>query len=205
MIPMLSERVLVLNRLWQAVNMCTVKRAIVLLYCGHASVVYENNGDFRTFAFDDWVDYSMTNANGETCIHSTTFKCMLPEVVLLTSYEKVPVKEIKLTRHNIYQRDNNTCQYCGRTFDRRDLNLDHVIPRDLGGSTSWENLACSCKKCNARKGNRTPKQAQMHLIRKPKKPRWTPLSSYHLGTDTNHAWKKFIDPDHWDVDLGEEE
>jgi len=202
---MLSERVLVLNRLWQAVNLCTVKRAIVLLYCGHAHVVHKRGGDYLTFGFRDWIDYSMANANGQECIHGTHFKLMQPNVVLLTTYDKVPVKEIKLTRHNIYQRDRNTCQYCGKVFDRKDLNLDHVIPRDVGGTTAWENLVCSCKACNARKGNRTPRQAHMNLIRKPKKPRWTPLSSYHLGDETHHTWKRFVDPDHWDVDLGEEE
>jgi len=201
---MINERVLVLNRLWQAVNICTAKRAVILLYCGHASVVYEENGAYRTYPFEDWRDYSMRNANGESCLHASDFKILMPKVVLLNSYGKVPVKEIKLTRHNIYQRDDNICQYCGKAFDRKDLNLDHVIPRDMGGKTTWENLVCSCRECNAAKGNHTPKQAHMRLIRQPKKPRWTPLTSYNLGNETHQAWKKFVDVSHWDVNLGEE-
>jgi 5-methylcytosine-specific restriction endonuclease McrA len=202
---MLNERVLVLNRLWQAVNICTVRRAVVLLYCGHASVVYEEDGDYRTFQFDDWRDYSNENADGQRCLHGPKYKILIPSVVLLSRYDKVPTKDIKLTRHNIYQRDRNTCQYCGKAFERNDLNLDHVIPRDMGGSTMWSNLVCSCRECNAKKGNRTPRQAGMHLIRKPRKPRWTPLTSYNLGNETHHSWRKFIDISHWNVDLGEEE
>ena len=202
---MLNERVLVLNRLWQAVNICTVRRAVVLLYCGHASVVFENNGDYQTFAFDDWRDFSMRNDNGDKCIHGLKYNLIVPRVVLLANYDKVPIKDIKLTRYNIYQRDRNTCQYCGKVFDRNELNLDHVIPREMGGRTDWLNLVCSCLGCNAKKGNRTPKQADMHLIRKPRKPRWTPLTSYNLGSDTHDTWKKFIDVSHWDVDLGDEE
>jgi len=202
---MLNERVLVLNRLWQAVNICTARRAVVLLYCGHASVVDEKDGDYRTFEYNAWREYSMSNANGQECLHSLRFKILLPKVVLLAHYDKVPIKEIKLTRQNIYQRDRNTCQYCGKTFDRKDLNLDHIIPRDIGGTTTWTNLVCSCCECNARKGNRTPKQAGMHLVQKPKKPRWTPLSAYNLESDTHHSWKKFIDVSHWNVDFGDEE
>ena len=82
----------------------------------------------------------------------------------------MPKKEVKFTRHNIFERDKNTCQYCGRVFDRKDLNLDHVIPRDRGGPTTWENIVCSCIECNTQKANRTPQEAGMHLIRKPKRP-----------------------------------
>ncbi len=201
---MLDETVLVLNRLWQAVNICTVRRAVIMLYCGHASVVLETNGEYRTFAFNDWHDFSEHNANGNSCLHGQDFRIMIPNVVLLARYDKVPIKEIKLTRHNIYKRDKNTCQYCGKVFDRDDLNLDHVIPRDIGGDTSWENMVCSCLECNAMKGNRTPRQANMHLIRKPKRPRWTPLLSFSFGQDTHETWKKFVDVKHWNVELGEE-
>ena len=99
----------------------------------------------------------------------------------------MPKKEVKFTRHNIFERDHNTCQYCGKVFDRKDLNLDHVIPRDRGGPTTWENIVCSCIKCNTQKANRTPQEAGMHLIRKPKRPKWRPFVQVNLGINTTIA------------------
>ena len=99
----------------------------------------------------------------------------MPRVILLIIYDRLPKKEVKFTRHNIFERDKNTCQYCGRVFDRKDLNLDHVIPRDRGGPTTWENIVCSCVECNTQKANRTPQEAGMHLVRKPKRPKWRPF------------------------------
>ncbi len=76
----------------------------------------------------------------------------MPRIILLLMYDRLPKKEVKFTRHNIFERDKNTCQYCGDVFDRKDLNLDHVIPRDRGGPTTWENIVCSCIECNTQQG-----------------------------------------------------
>ena len=202
---LLSEHVLVLNRLWQAVNICTVKRALCLLYQERAQVVFEENGNFDTFTFNDWCDFSTTELDGQKYIRTPHFNVLIPTVILLIVYDKTPYKEVKLTRHNIYERDKNSCQYCGKKFDRSDLNLDHIIPRDQGGKTTWINIVCSCKRCNSRKANKTPRQAGIRLIRKPKKPMWQPFLAYnfeHMPCDT---WRHFIDIAYWNVELGEEE
>jgi 5-methylcytosine-specific restriction endonuclease McrA len=200
----LNQQVLVLNRLWQAVNICTARRALTLLFQGHAQVVFgEPDGSFRTFDFCEWHDFSQQEPHAES-IHTVSFKLRLPRVIMLLIFDRLPKKEVKFTRLNIFERDKNTCQYCGRGFDRRDLNLDHVIPRDRGGPTSWENIVCSCVPCNTRKANQTPQEAGMHLIRKPKRPKWRPFVQVNLGLHYHESWKHFLDLAYWNVELGEE-
>ena len=110
---------------------------------------------------------------------------------------------VKFTRHNIFERDKNMCQYCGGTFERKDLNLDHVVPRDRGGPTTWENIVCSCVACNTQKANRTPQEAAMRLIRKPVRPKWRPVISLVLGQQNHEHWKDFLDVAYWNVELEE--
>ena len=199
----LNENVLVLNRIWQAINVCTVERAFMLLYMGHAEVVTENEGDFRTFDFHEWREFSEGH-HGEDVVHTVSFQIRIPRVILLLFFDRLPHKEVKFTRHNIFERDRNTCQYCGKRFDRRELNLDHVIPRDRGGTTTWENIVCACIPCNTRKANRTPTEAGMHLIKKPKRPKWRPFVNVTLTNIAHDSWKHFLDLAYWNVELGED-
>ncbi|HEY6170095.1 MAG TPA: HNH endonuclease [Verrucomicrobiae bacterium] len=200
----LDHQVLVLNRLWQAVNVCTARRALALLFEGHAQVVLgDSDGEFRTFDFPQWRSFSEADPHPEV-IRTVSFKIRVPRVILLLVFDRLPKKEVKFTRHNIFERDRNMCQYCGKTFDRKDLNLDHVIPRDRGGPTNWENIVCSCVACNTRKGNRTPYEAAMHLIRKPKRPKWRPFVQVNLEFAAHDSWKHFIDLAYWNVELGED-
>jgi len=200
---MLNESVLVLNRLWQAVNVCTVDRAFTLLYAGHAEVVMEDSGDFQTFDFHEWREFSQGH-HGEDVVRTVSFNIRIPRVILLLFFDRLPHKEVKFTRHNIFERDKNTCQYCGKHFDRRELNLDHIMPRDRGGTTTWENIVCACIPCNTRKSNRTPVEAHMHLIRKPKKPKWRPFVNVSLSNIAHDSWKHFLDLAYWNVELGED-
>ena len=200
----LNQPVLVLNRLWQAVNVCSVRRAMSLLFQGHAQVVLNDSSDFRTFNFGEWADFSRTDPHPES-IDTVSFRIRVPRVILLMVYDRVPRKEVKFTRHNIYERDKNTCQYCGKSFDRSDLNLDHVVPKNRGGPTNWENIVCSCIRCNTRKGHRTPRESGMHLIRAPKRPKWRPFVQVTFGMRAHESWKHFIDVAYWNVELGEEQ
>ena len=204
MSAILGQRVLVLNRLWQAVNVCSVRRALTLLFTDHAQVVYnDEEGNFHTFSFGEWTDFSELEPDDES-IATVSFRLRIPRVILLLGYDRFPKQEVKFTRHNIFERDNNTCQYCGKTLDRRDLNLDHVVPRDRGGPTTWENVVCSCIPCNTQKGNRTPKEAKLRLIKLPRKPKWRPFIQVSFGVKTHDCWKHFIDVAYWNVELGEE-
>ncbi|HEY0946927.1 MAG TPA: HNH endonuclease [Opitutaceae bacterium] len=201
----LDQPVLVLNRLWQAVNVIGARRAFALLARGHASVVHHHEDDFRIFSLLDWMDFSRENPPLEELdtVHTPRTVIRLPRVILLTWFDKLPCKELKLTRNNVFERDKSTCQYCGRRFDREDLNLDHVIPRDRGGKTTWENIVCSCVKCNTRKANRLPHEAHMHLIRKPVRPKWRPVISLVLNNQERERWKDFLDLAYWNVELEE--
>jgi 5-methylcytosine-specific restriction endonuclease McrA len=197
---LLSQNVLVLNRLWQAVNICSVKRAFTLLYQGHAHVVDGNGNEFQTLSFDQWHSVSQSYP-GQDMVSTVSWKIRVPKVILLVFFDRIPKKEVKFTRHNVFERDNCTCQYCGQKMDRRDLNLDHIIPRDRGGDTSWENIVCSCISCNSRKGNRTPQDAGMRLLRKPKRPRWRPMLQIQFSRTGDDSWKHFLDLAYWNVEL----
>lgn len=200
----LNQQVLVLNRLWQAVNVCSVRRALALIFEGHAQVVLsDSEGVFRTYGFKEWRDFSHAQPDPE-CIATVSFRIRVPRVILLLVFDRLPKKEVKFTRHNIFERDKNTCQYCGHVFERKDLNLDHVIPRDRGGPTSWENIVCSCIPCNTRKANCTPQEAGMHLIRKPKRPKWRPFVQVSFQTPYHDSWRHFLDLAYWNVELGQE-
>ena len=201
----LCDQVLVLNRLWQAVNVCSVRRALTLLFEGNAQVVFGmGDGDYRTLDFQQWRDLSAAEPGPEGSVGTVSFKIRVPRVILLLGFDRFPKKEVKFTRHNLFERDRNTCQYCGKVFDRRDLNLDHVIPRDRGGPTTWENIVCSCIPCNTRKANRTPAEANLRLVRKPKRPKWRPFVQVSFGASMHDSWRHFLDVAYWNVELGSE-
>lgn len=199
----LNQPVLVLNRLWQAVNVIGAKRAFALLARGHAAVVHHCEEDFRVFSMLDWIDFSRSNPprSALETVHTPSRTIRLPRVILLTFFDKLPCKELKLTRSNVFERDKNQCQYCGRKFPREELNLDHVIPRHYGGKTTWENVVCSCIKCNTRKANRLPHEARMRLTRKPVRPKWRPVISLVLNNQHREMWKDFLDLAYWNVEL----
>ncbi len=201
----LDQPVLVLNRLWQAVNVIGARRAFALLARGHAAVVHHQEDDFRTFSLLDWIDFSIYNPplDALETVHTVNRTIRLPRVILLTYFDKLPCKELKLTRNNVFERDRDHCQYCGHGLPREQLNLDHVIPRHYGGKTTWENIVCSCIRCNTRKANRLPHEAHMRLIRKPARPKWRPVISLVLGSHGREKWKDFLDLAYWNVELEE--
>jgi 5-methylcytosine-specific restriction endonuclease McrA len=201
----LDQPVLVLNRLWQAVNVVGARRAFSLVAREHAQIVHLDADDYRTFSMLDWIDFSISNPpiNELEVVHTVRHRIRVPRVILLSIFDKLPRKELKLTRNNVFERDNDRCQYCGRVFDRRDLNLDHVIPRHNGGTTTWENVVCSCVRCNTRKANRLPHEASMRLVRKPTRPKWRPVISLVIGKPGSEYWKDFLDLAYWNVELDE--
>jgi 5-methylcytosine-specific restriction endonuclease McrA len=203
MLHVLDRQVLVLNRLWQAINVCSVRRAFALLCAGHAQIVHGDGENFLTHDFDSWRDFSGQEPQGdEEMVHTIAFKVRIPRVIVLMLFDRMPRKEVKFTRANIFERDKNTCQYCGKHFERKDLNLDHVIPRDRGGATTWENIVCSCIPCNTRKSNRLPHEAGMKLLKKPARPKWRPFLHITFDAKVHESWRHFIDFAYWNVELG---
>lgn len=196
---------LVLNGSWQAVDICSVKRAVCLLYLKHAQVVVKDGGSFYTFGFEDWRDFSRNTSNDDDIIRTISYNLKIPRIILLLLYDKLPPWEVKFTRKNIYKRDNNICQYCGKKFPPEDLNLDHILPSSRGGKDSWENVVCSCVPCNLRKANRTLKEAGMNLIKLPRKPAWRAFVKDNFTGVREESWKDFLDVAYWNVELEEDE
>lgn len=198
----LDHPVLVLNRLWQAVHICTVRRAFTLLYQGHAQVVNRDAvGNYLTHDFLSWADFSSHHPE-EEMVQGVSLRVRIPQVILLRIFDRFPKKEVKFTRNNVFERDKNTCQYCGKVFERTELNLDHVIPRQAGGTTTWENIVCSCIPCNTRKGNQPLHASGLRLIRPPRKPRWRPFVHLSAANPVHESWKHFLDVAYWNVELG---
>jgi 5-methylcytosine-specific restriction endonuclease McrA len=199
----LDQPVLVLNRLWQAINTCSARRALTLLYQGHAQVVASDGArNFLTHDFLSWRDFSISNPEPKM-LQGISLRIRIPRIIVLCIFDRLPKKEVKFTRHNVFERDKNTCQYCGTLFERSNLNIDHVLPRDRGGQTTWENVVCSCIPCNTRKGNRLPHEARMQLLRKPKRPKWRPFVNITFTGSVDDSWSHFIDLAYWNVELGE--
>lgn len=189
--------VLVLNRSWFAVHVADWQRAMSLLYTGQAKAV--DVDDFIARDFNDWKELSQVKQGN--FIHTETFKILIPEVIALNFYDELPPGEVKLTRKNIFERDKNNCGYCGKHFNREELNIDHVVPKSKGGKTEWTNLICSCTSCNNKKSARTPEEAGMKLQWAPAKPGWKGKIEIITGANRRISWKKFIEYAYWNVEL----
>lgn len=203
----LQSNVLVLNKLWQVVNVCSVKRAVCLLYLRHARAVVKDGESFYTFGFEDWKDFSEQGFEDDEddFIKTISYRLKPPRAIILMVYDRLPPRRVKFTRKNIYRRDNNTCQYCGKKSRTEDLNIDHVIPISRGGKNTWENVVCSCIRCNMRKGSKTLSEAGMKLIRKPKKPSWRTFMRHSFPENLNWSnWKEFLDMAYWNIELEED-
>ena len=189
-----SHRILVLNRLWQPVNIVGVKRGFSLLFQDYAQVINTSDGTFEIMDFGSWVDFSEQNPlpNPSDCVQTVRLSLRIPNVLLLRAYDRLPIREMKFNRQNLFERDGFRCQYCNEIFQAKHLNLDHVIPRDRGGKTSWENVVTSCIRCNSRKGNRLPHEAGMLLVRRPQKPRWRPFVSSLTEDQCDESWIQFL-------------
>lgn len=187
--------VLVLNRLWQPIHTCSVRRALRLLCLGHAQVVQtDGEARYQTHDFFSWVEHSAATI-AEEVVRTVKICLRVPKIIVLSIYDRLPRKEVKFTRHNVFLRDKFTCQYCGVLFAERELNLDHVLPRDKGGKTTWENIVTSCIRCNSRKANKHPHEVNMRLLRKPTTPRWRPLFGFRTESPADDSWRQFLQPD----------
>jgi 5-methylcytosine-specific restriction endonuclease McrA len=192
---MLDGHVLVLNRVFQAIQITSVRRAFTLLYKGQVKAV---DSTYRTYDFDNWMDIPVQADDHYVVTPSRNI--LIPHVVQLLSFDRLPRQEVKFSRGNIYLRDHNRCQYCGKKFSSSELSLDHVVPISRGGKSTWENVVCACLPCNVRKGNKLLHEAGLQLIRQPARPKWHPL--HRLQGRTNpEIWKYFLDEAYWNVEL----
>lgn len=165
---MINSPVLVLNQSYEALNLCRVRRAVVLVFCGKAEV--------------------LENSRGE--LHSVTQVFPIPSVIRLVYMVKCPRRQRKLTKLEVFNRDQYTCQYCGR--QTKELTLDHVIPRRRDGEHAWENVVSACKVCNRHKGGRTPAEAGMKLLCQPRTPRNDGFYIPYHYFNGHDEWRKYV-------------
>ena len=196
---MTDGHVLVLNRVFQVVQITSVRRALTLLYKGQVRAV---DAEYRTYDFENWQDVPVQPLDHYIATPSRHIR--IPHVVQLLRFDKVPRQEVKFSRANIYLRDQNRCQYCGRKFPASELSLDHVLPISRGGKSTWENVVCACLPCNVRKGNKLLHEAGIRTIRMPIRPKWHPLHRLQ-GRTFPEVWKNFLDEAYWSVELQSEE
>jgi 5-methylcytosine-specific restriction endonuclease McrA len=167
-LTIISLPVLVLNQNYQPLNICHVRRALILLFRGKAEVL----------------------ENGRGYIHSIDDSFDVPSVIRLASYVKRPFRIRKMTKLEVFNRDRYICQYCGRTSTK--LTLDHVIPRHLSGEHTWENVVSACESCNRKKAGRTPSQAGMPLRCKPAPPKDSLFYVPQGYTKHFNEWHKYL-------------
>jgi 5-methylcytosine-specific restriction endonuclease McrA len=166
----MTGEVLVLNSDYEPLNVCNLRRAITLVHLGKAEILHHEDRLIRTYQGD---------------IHS-------PSVVKLRQHVRRPIPQLRVSRRSIFARDNYSCQYCGVTG--RDLTIDHVVPKRLGGGSTWENMVCCCRRCNAKKGDKNLAQTTMRLRCEPRRPRYVPyisLAKYVAG-QKNEVWRTYL-------------
>jgi 5-methylcytosine-specific restriction endonuclease McrA len=201
----LDASVLVLNRYYMAVHVMSVRRAFCLLFKELAEVITIDDGRYVSFNFASWREVSEARAlfkePDDDFIRTVQFEIQVPRIIRLLTYERIPRQKVKFNRKNLFARDGNRCQYCGKKFPTTELSLDHLVPRSRGGRATWDNIVCACLRCNVRKGGRTPREAGMRLIREPVEPKTSPVLSLKLSHRKYRSWKAFLDNAYWSVEL----
>ncbi len=201
----LDSHVLVLNKHYAAVRVVSAKRAFVMLFKGLAEIVSVESEQYVSYDFSSWCELSEYRSQYERehhdWIHCVKFDIAVPRIVRLLFFERLPRQPVKFNRRNIFARDRNRCQYCGKKFPTSELSLDHIFPRSRGGRADWTNIVCCCVKCNVRKGGRTPDEANMKLIAEPVKPKRSPVLTLRLASEKYASWKQFLDTAYWNVEL----
>ncbi len=162
------SEVLVLNFTYEALNVTSFQRAVKLIFSGKAELVHGR----------------------ERVISSPTLEMRMPSIIRMLYYIRRPIQRVALTKKNILIRDDHTCQYCGLHGDKL-MTVDHIVPKSKGGPSTWENLVCACMRCNNRKNNRAPGDANMVLVRKPRQPKYIPWIQIKRNTLPGE-WCKFL-------------
>jgi len=165
---MMNRKVLVLNQDYSPITICTTNRAFLLVYLEKAELI---------------------KSAKDSLLRTVTKSFPMPSVIRIFNYVNLPYRGVILTRHNVFKRDNQECQYCG---DTKDLTLDHVIPKSKGGKSSWNNLVTACKKCNTKKGDHSLEKSGMQLKNKPSKPSYIVFLRNSTGIYQNE-WLPFLD------------
>jgi len=192
----LAHPTLVLNKNWLPIHVCSVRRALTMVFKDLARIVEPLN--YSLYDFESWSDLGIPV--GEPCVQGVSLRIRIPEVIVLRACDRFRRPSVAFTRRNLFRRDRNTCQYCGRKRSTENLSLDHVVPRSRGGLATWENCVVACLRCNARKGCRSLEDAGMKLLRKPIQP--PPQMAFTLhARSRKSSWEQFVSEAYWNTEL----
>jgi len=187
----INRPTLVLNKSWLAVSVFRFKYAICKVFSGMAKFI---DSDFNQYSWNEWLDLSNNpDFEDEDFIHSNKIKVRVTRhpIIVLTDYNKMPRSHIRLSKRNVLIRDGFCCQYSHKKLTMGTATLDHIIPKSRGGKTTWDNVVAASHEINTRKGDRTPEEANLKLMRDPKKPEWSPLYS-RLIENIPEEWENII-------------
>lgn len=185
-----KQTVLILNKNWMPINTTSQKCAIALIFSGRAKGVFINDLEITPLNWERWIN--IQSLEHEQKIKTANGSIKSPSVVLLERCDKIPRRTIKFTQKHLWERDKFICQYTGKLLTKTTGNIDHVIPKSMGGQTTWENCVLSHKDVNAIKRNRTPEQAGLCLLRKPVRPKPLPISSSIKNLNNIPDWNIFL-------------
>mgnify|MGYP003947876073 CR=1 FL=1 len=214
-----SKKVLVLNKNWTAIGFSSLQRVIGLLFAQYENgdpkaqiITPPPKGSYEVWTWEDWAKLKPKEGESELISSSQIFK--IPEVILLTRYDKVPARKVNFCRREIWKRDEFKCQYCGIKPKYDESTIDHVVPKSRGGETSWTNCVLACYRCNSQKADREPHEAfkpndrraslwrgpsPMKLHKAPVRPKMPSFADERIKVlDT---WKHWIDKLYWNVTL----
>jgi 5-methylcytosine-specific restriction endonuclease McrA len=200
-IPFHQRRVLILNKAWAVIGTCGMARAIHMLFStyknGEPKARIIDPNEFTAFSWSDWS--VLAPKDGEDVIRGHGKDFRVPEVIVLSKYDKFPLRKVKFNRKTLYRRDGFRCGYCGGKFSSDLLSIDHIVPRSRGGTTVWTNVTTSCVPCNSKKGSRLLSEAGMELRIQPTKPQFDLFK--HDSPVRPKSWDAFLSEAYWSVPL----
>lgn len=186
-----QHTVLVLNKNWQAIHVKTPFEAISMMYANTATALHVSGEEImQPLSWSQWAQ--LPYDDNEKYINTVNNKIRVPKIIILAKYGKVPQRRPKLSKRNIWLRDNYTCQYTGKKIKKNEGNIDHIIPKSKGGKTDWSNLVIACKEINQLKADRTPEQAGLRLIKPPADPGTHPVSEFINNPFNVTEWEIFL-------------
>ena len=186
-----KRMVLVLNRNWQAIHITTPAMAFCQMATDVATALDILGEDTMVATpWEQWLNLPV-RASDES-VRTVRGSIRVPTVIVAVNFSRVPLKRPTFSMRAIRERDKSRCQYTGRTLDLEEGNIDHVVPKSRGGKTSWTNCVLACRKVNNRKGNRTPEEAGLRLMRKPQSPRAVPSTLLLANVHGIKDWEPFL-------------
>jgi len=186
-----KNTVLVLNKNWQAINIKTPQDAFCMLATGAATGLdIDEHGNMSPITWNNWVKLEVKET--DNFVKTVNGKIRIPTVIILCRYNQVPKKRPRFSSKAIWERDKGICQYTGKKLKPGEGNIDHIVPRQKGGQTSWTNCVLTCSKVNARKGNKTPEEAGLRLLKQPEMPKELPTTLYIKNHYNIPDWNFFL-------------